>query len=167
MDIPINGCTSTSTRRFQVDYAAFLTREKYLAIKRVVAPTRRYERRFLPSQVGYDWDASCATAGLVWEFKYRRGLEGLKSPPYSILNKEGILAPPIPSGFVSSKLALNQPLLWQLHISCLCSAAAAHQLLNRAHVFLKNKQLHIDSWLLVTYSPYLQLVSNAPRISRR
>jgi hypothetical protein len=38
---------------------------------------------------------------LVWEFKYRRGLEGLKSPPYSILNKEGILASPIPSDFVS------------------------------------------------------------------
>lgn len=132
MDIPINGCTSTSTRRFQVDYAAFLTREKYLAIKRLVAPTRRYERRFLPSQVGYDWDASCATAG-----------------------DDGSAAP------------LKQQLLWQLHISCLCSAAAAHQLLNRAHVFLKNKQLHIDSWLLVTYSPYLQLVSNAPRISRR
>jgi hypothetical protein len=29
--------------------------------------------------------------GLVWEPQTRRGLEGLKSPPYSILNKKGIL----------------------------------------------------------------------------
>jgi hypothetical protein len=35
-------------------------------------------------------------------------LEGLKSPPYSILNKEGILAPPIPSGFMAPKLALRK-----------------------------------------------------------
>jgi hypothetical protein len=34
--------------------------------------------------------------GLVWETQNRRGLEGLKSPSYSILNKE-ILASPIPS----------------------------------------------------------------------
>jgi hypothetical protein len=45
--------------------------------------------------------------GLVWELKYRRGLEGLKSPSYLKLNKEGILAPPIPSGIVAPKLALR------------------------------------------------------------
>jgi hypothetical protein len=36
--------------------------------------------------------------GLVWESKYRMGLEGLKSPLYSILNKEEILvlqSPPL------------------------------------------------------------------------
>jgi hypothetical protein len=32
-------------------------------------------------------------------------LKGLKSPPYSKFNKEGILAPPIPSGFEAPKLA--------------------------------------------------------------
>jgi hypothetical protein len=32
---------------------------------------------------------------------------GLKSPPYSILNREEILALPIPCGFVAPKLALN------------------------------------------------------------
>jgi hypothetical protein len=31
--------------------------------------------------------------GLVWEPQTWRELEGLKSPPYSILNKKGILAP--------------------------------------------------------------------------
>jgi hypothetical protein len=45
--------------------------------------------------------------GLVWESKYRRGLEGLKYLSYSKLYKERILAPPIPSGFVAPKLALN------------------------------------------------------------
>jgi hypothetical protein len=34
-------------------------------------------------------------------------MKGLKSPPYSILNKEGILAPSIPSGSVAHKLALR------------------------------------------------------------
>jgi hypothetical protein len=34
-------------------------------------------------------------------------LEGLKSTSYSKLNKEGILAPPIPSGFWTPKLALR------------------------------------------------------------
>jgi hypothetical protein len=34
-------------------------------------------------------------------------LEGLQSPSYSKLNKKGILAPPIPSGFVAPKLALS------------------------------------------------------------
>jgi hypothetical protein len=48
--------------------------------------------------------------GLVWELKYRRGLEGLKSPSYLKLNKEGILAPPIPSGIVAPKLALREAL---------------------------------------------------------
>jgi hypothetical protein len=37
---------------------------------------------------------------------YRRGLEGRKSPSYSKLNKKGILAPTILSGFMTSKLAL-------------------------------------------------------------
>lgn len=32
----------------------------------------------------------------VWKSKPRRGLEGLKSPPYSILNKKWILASPTP-----------------------------------------------------------------------
>jgi hypothetical protein len=41
------------------------------------------------------------------ESKYRRGLEVPKSPPYSKLNMEGILAPPILFGFVASKLALK------------------------------------------------------------
>jgi hypothetical protein len=41
---------------------------------------------------------------LVWEPQNRRGLEWLKSPPYSILNKEGILAPPIPFGIWTPKL---------------------------------------------------------------
>jgi hypothetical protein len=44
---------------------------------------------------------------LVWESKSQRGLEGLKFPSYSKLNKERILTTPIPSGFVSSKLALR------------------------------------------------------------
>jgi hypothetical protein len=44
--------------------------------------------------------------GLVWEFKNWMVLEGLKSPSYSILNKEEILASQIPSSFVASKLAL-------------------------------------------------------------
>jgi hypothetical protein len=48
-----------------------------------------------------------AHLGLVWESKYQRGLEGLKSPPYSKLNKEGILSPPIPSDFMAPKLAPN------------------------------------------------------------
>jgi hypothetical protein len=39
--------------------------------------------------------------GLVWESKNWRRLEGLKSSSYSILNKEEILAPQIPSGFVA------------------------------------------------------------------
>jgi hypothetical protein len=47
------------------------------------------------------------SVALVWESKYRRGLEGLKSPPYSKLNNEGILVPQIPSGFVAPKLALR------------------------------------------------------------
>jgi hypothetical protein len=46
--------------------------------------------------------------GLVWEPQNRSGLEGLKSPLYSKLNKESILAPPIPSGFWSPKLALKR-----------------------------------------------------------
>jgi hypothetical protein len=46
--------------------------------------------------------------GLVWEPQTRRGLEGLKSPPYSILNKKRILTPPIPSRFWTSKLALTK-----------------------------------------------------------
>jgi hypothetical protein len=45
--------------------------------------------------------------GLVWELKYRRGLEGRKSPSYSKLNKKGILASTIPSGFVTPKLAIR------------------------------------------------------------
>jgi hypothetical protein len=58
--------------------------------------------------------------GLVWKSKTRRGLKGLKSPPYSILNKEGILAPPILSGFEAPKLALMRwislvlPFVWIL-----------------------------------------------------
>jgi hypothetical protein len=44
--------------------------------------------------------------GLVWEPQYRRGLEGLKSLSYSILNK-GILISPIPSGILAPKLVLN------------------------------------------------------------
>jgi hypothetical protein len=34
-------------------------------------------------------------------------LEGLNSPPYTILNKEGILAPPIPSGIWTPKQVLE------------------------------------------------------------
>jgi hypothetical protein len=34
-------------------------------------------------------------------------LEGLNSPSYSILNKDGNLAPPILSGFIAPKLALT------------------------------------------------------------
>jgi hypothetical protein len=45
--------------------------------------------------------------GLVWESENQRGLQRLKSPSYSKLNKEGILTPPIPSGFVALKLALT------------------------------------------------------------
>jgi hypothetical protein len=45
--------------------------------------------------------------GLVWEPQNQRELEGIKLPPYSILNKEGILAPLIPSGIWTPKLALN------------------------------------------------------------
>jgi hypothetical protein len=45
--------------------------------------------------------------GLVWESQNRWGLEGLRSSPYSILNKKGILSPLIPSGFGTPKLALN------------------------------------------------------------
>jgi hypothetical protein len=45
--------------------------------------------------------------GLVWEFKYRRGLKGLKSLPYLKLYKERNLASPIPSDFLSPKLALS------------------------------------------------------------
>jgi hypothetical protein len=39
--------------------------------------------------------------------KNRRGLEGLNSPPYRILNKERILAPLIPSDIWTLKLALK------------------------------------------------------------
>jgi hypothetical protein len=46
-----------------------------------------------------------SSLGLVWKFKTRRGLKGLKSS-YSNLNTECILASPIPSGFKASKLAL-------------------------------------------------------------
>ena len=45
-------------------------------------------------------------SGLVWEPQNRRGLKGLKFSSYSKLNKEGILAPLILSGFQTSKLAL-------------------------------------------------------------
>jgi hypothetical protein len=38
------------------------------------------------------------------EFKYRSGLEGLKSFSYLILNKNEILAPPISSSFMAPKL---------------------------------------------------------------
>jgi hypothetical protein len=34
-------------------------------------------------------------------------LEELKSPLYAILNKKGILAPPIPSGILALKLVLR------------------------------------------------------------
>jgi hypothetical protein len=51
--------------------------------------------------------------GLVWESKYRMGLEGLKSSSYSKLNKQWILTPPIPSGFVAPKLALKE--VYELH----------------------------------------------------
>jgi hypothetical protein len=34
-------------------------------------------------------------------------MEGLDSPSYSILNKKGNLATPIPSGFMTPKLVLN------------------------------------------------------------
>jgi hypothetical protein len=44
---------------------------------------------------------------LVWKFKTRRGLEGLKSHSYSKLNKERILAPPILSGFEASPMILR------------------------------------------------------------
>jgi hypothetical protein len=44
---------------------------------------------------------------LVWELNYRRGLEERKSTSYSKLNKKGILAPTIPSGFVTSKFVLH------------------------------------------------------------
>jgi hypothetical protein len=37
----------------------------------------------------------------------QRRLEGLKSPSYSILNKEEILSPPITSDFPAPKLALK------------------------------------------------------------
>jgi hypothetical protein len=37
--------------------------------------------------------ACVSLLGLVWEPQTRRGLEGLKSPPYSVLNKKRILAP--------------------------------------------------------------------------
>jgi hypothetical protein len=47
------------------------------------------------------------TLGLVWKSKIRRGLEGLKSPPYLKLNKEVILTPIISSGFESPKLDLR------------------------------------------------------------
>jgi hypothetical protein len=54
--------------------------------------------------------------GLVWELKYWRELEGLKSPSYSKLNKKGILAPLIPSGFKAPKLspkdAMNRRDYW-------------------------------------------------------
>jgi hypothetical protein len=43
---------------------------------------------------------------LIWELKYRRGLEGLKSSFYSKLNKKEILAPPIPFDFVAFKLTV-------------------------------------------------------------
>jgi hypothetical protein len=46
-------------------------------------------------------------SGLVWKSKTRRGLKGIKSSSYSKLYKEGILAPPIPSGFEAPKLALD------------------------------------------------------------
>lgn len=45
--------------------------------------------------------------GLVWEPQNWRRLEGLKSHPYSILNKKRILAPLIPYGFWTPKLALR------------------------------------------------------------
>jgi hypothetical protein len=45
--------------------------------------------------------------GLVWETRNRRGLEELKSPLYSKLNKEWILAPPILSDIWTPKLALT------------------------------------------------------------
>jgi hypothetical protein len=45
-------------------------------------------------------------SGLFWKSKTQRGLQGLKSPIYSILNKEGILALPIPSGFETPKLSI-------------------------------------------------------------
>jgi hypothetical protein len=45
--------------------------------------------------------------GLVWETKNRRGLEGLNSPSYTILNKKEILAPLIPSCIWTPKLALS------------------------------------------------------------
>jgi hypothetical protein len=53
------------------------------------------------------WMQQIIPLGLVWESKYRRRLEGLKSSPYSILNKKGILTLPIPSSFVAPKLAFN------------------------------------------------------------
>jgi hypothetical protein len=46
--------------------------------------------------------------GLVWKPQTRRGLEGLKSSSYSILNKKEILASPIPFRFWTSKLALGK-----------------------------------------------------------
>jgi hypothetical protein len=49
--------------------------------------------------------------GLVWELKYWRELEGLKSHYYSKLNKKGILDPPIPSDFVTLKLALKKNII--------------------------------------------------------
>jgi hypothetical protein len=46
----------------------------------------------------------------LWELQNRRGLEGLQFPFYSNLNK-GILAPPIPFGFVAPKLTLRGKML--------------------------------------------------------
>jgi hypothetical protein len=66
---------------------------------------------YIPSRDENGWEnpflVSISILVLVWESKTRRELEGLKSPPYSILNKRWILSPSIPSGFVSPKLALN------------------------------------------------------------
>jgi hypothetical protein len=42
-----------------------------------------------------------------WKLQKRKGLEGLKSSPYLILNKEKILTPPIHSDFCTSKLAFR------------------------------------------------------------
>jgi hypothetical protein len=48
------------------------------------------------------------SSGLVWETQNQKGLEGLESPPYSILNKKRILTPLILSGFWTPKLALSR-----------------------------------------------------------
>jgi hypothetical protein len=61
----------------------------------------------LPCLVSSTLSRKLFPSGLVWESKNRRGLEGLKFPAYSKLNKEGILARPIPFGFVAPKLALS------------------------------------------------------------